>query len=178
MEKSFDLLQNCQSNDQTNNELEGQIHATIKNVTEDILAYRLNKAIARIRELFNNISDEISKELGDINTSCFGIKTVIHLLNPFIPHITEELWQKIGNDIPLYKTNWPCFDETKLTVTSYTMAIQVQGKLRATYDFSVEANEEEIKQIVIKIPAIEKHIDGAKIKKIIIVPQKIVNIVV
>ncbi len=178
MEKSFDLLQNCQSNYQTNNELEGQIHATIKNVTEDILAYRLNKAIARIRELFNNISDEISKELGDINTSCFGIKTVIQLLNPFIPHITEELWQKIGNDIPLYKTNWPCFDETKLKVTSYTMAIQVQGKLRATYDFSVEANEEEIKQIVIKIPAIEKHIDGAKIKKIIIVPQKIVNILV
>jgi leucyl-tRNA synthetase len=178
MEKSFDLLQNCQSNDQTNKELESQIHATIKNVTEDILAYRLNKAIARIRELFNNISDEISKELGDVNTSCFGIKTVIHLLNPFIPHITEELWQKIGNDIPLYKTNWPCFDETKLKVTSYTMAIQVQGKLRATYDFSVEANEEEIKQIVIKIPAIEKHIHGAKIKKIIIVPQKIVNIVV
>ena len=177
-EKAFELLQKLPSKNKNNNELENQIHAAIKNVTEDIIAYRLNKAIARIRELFNNILDEISKELGDIKTSYFGIKTVIQLLNPFIPHITEELWQKIGNDTPLYKTNWPSFDETKLQVTNYTIAVQIKGKLRATHDFSVDATEEEIKKIVTQIPAIQKHIEGMEIKKIIIVPQKIVNIVV
>jgi leucyl-tRNA synthetase len=177
-EKAFELLQKLPSNNKTNNELENQIHAAIKNVTEDIIAYRLNKAIARIRELFNNISDEISKESSDIKTSYLGIKTVIQLLNPFIPHITEELWQKIGNDTPLYKTNWPNFDETKLKVTNYTIAVQIKGKLRATHDFSVDATEEEIKKIVTQLPAIQKHIEGMEIKKIIIVPQKIVNIVV
>ena len=177
-EKAFDLLQKHPSNNKNNNELDSQIHATIKNVTEDINAYRLNKAIARIRELFNNISDAISKESGDIKTSYFGIKTVIQLLNPFIPHITEELWQKIGNDTPLYKTSWPNFDETKLQISNYTMAVQIKGKLRATYDFSVDATEEEIKKVAIHLPTIQKHIEGMEIKKIIIVPQKIVNIVV
>ncbi|MFK7968562.1 MAG: leucine--tRNA ligase [Rickettsiaceae bacterium] len=176
--KFFDLLQKHSSNNKINNELDSQIHATIKNVTEDILAYRLNKAIARIRELFNNISDEISKELNDVPTISFGIKTIIQLLNPFIPHITEELWQNIGNDTPLYETNWPSFDEAKLQVSNYTMAVQIKGKLRATQDFSIDATEEEIKKIVTQLPAIQKYIDGIEIKKIIIVPQKIVNIVV
>ena len=94
-DKIFNLLKKDKSNSKNNNELNSQVHATIKNVTEDILAYRLNKAIARIRELFNHISDEISKESGDLTNSYFGIKTVIQLLNPFIPHITEELWHTL-----------------------------------------------------------------------------------
>ena len=177
-DRIFNLLKKGESNSKNNNELNSQVHATIKNVTEDILAYRLNKAIARIRELFNYVSDEVSKESGDLTNSYFGIKTVIQLLNPFIPHITEELWQKIGNDVPLYKTSWPSFDESKLQVSTYTMAIQINGKLRATYDFSVNASQEEIKKIVINLPAIQKYINDAEIKKFIIVPQKIVNIVV
>ena len=78
------LLKKDKSNSKNNNELNSQVHATIKNVTEDILSYRLNKAIARIRELFNYVSDEVSKESGDLTNSYFGIKTVIQLLNPFI----------------------------------------------------------------------------------------------
>ena len=161
-----------------NSTLDSEIHACIKNVGEDILDYRLNKAIARIRELFNHISDELLKESPDINTACFGMKTVIQLLNPFIPHVTEELWQKIGTSEPLYKSAWPSFDESKLQTTKYTMAVQIKGKLRATHEFTVDTSEEEIKQVAINLPAIVKHLEGAEIKKIIIVPQKIVNIVV
>ncbi len=177
-QKQLSLEAEYQNKSTSNKVLESQIHATIKNVTEDIIAYRLNKAIARIRELFNHITDEISKESGDLKTSYFGIQIVTQLLNPFIPHITEELWQKIGNSIPLYKNNWPSFDEVKLEVSTYTMALQVGGKLRAKYDFLACATEEEIKKIAINLPIIQKHIEGMEIKKIIIVPQKIVNIVV
>jgi leucyl-tRNA synthetase len=177
-DRIFNSLKKGESNSKNNNELNSQVHATIKNVTEDILAYRLNKAIARIRELFNYVSDEMSKESGDLTNSYFGIKTVIQLLNPFIPHITEELWQKIGNNIPLYKTSWPSFDESKLQVNSYTVAIQINGRLRATHDFSVDTSQEDIKKIIINLPVIQKYINGAEIKKFIIVPQKIVNIVV
>ena len=91
---------------------------------------------------------------------------------------TEELWQKMGNNTPLYQANWPKFDESKLEADSYTMAIQVKGKLRATHDFAISASEDEIKKIAIELPAITKHIDGAEIRKIIVVPKKIVNIVI
>ena len=103
---------------------------------------------------------------------------MVQLLNPFIPHITEELWQKMGNDTPLYKAHWPKFDESKLEADSYTMAIQVKGKLRATHDFAISASDDEIKKIAIELPAVAKHIDGVEIRKIIVVPKKIVNIVV
>ena len=75
---------------------------------------------------------------------------------------------KIGNDIPLYKTSWPSFDESKLQVNSYTMAIQINGKLRATYDFSVNANQEEIKKIIINLPAIQKYINDRKSKNLLL----------
>lgn len=177
---SFNLLKkhSLHLNDH-NYRLESEVHDVIKNVTEDILDCRLNKAIARIRELFNNISNEIAKDSGDIKTSSFGIKTIIQLLNPFIPHVTEELWQRVvNNDVPLYKTKWPTFDELKLQVTSYTIAIQVKGKLKTTHDFLINTTEEEIKKVVTKLPAIKKYIEGMEIKKIIIISQKIVNIVV
>ena len=162
-----------------NGKLDSQIHSTIKAVSEDIVAYRLNKAIARIRELFNNVTDEISRGVFDTETVRFGIKSVIHLLNPFIPHVTEELWQRfIDKKLPLYKTSWPTFDEQKLQTNTYVIAVQVQGKLRATHEFSSDASQEEIKQTVVNLPSIQKYIEGTEIKKIIIIPQKIVNIVI
>ena len=162
-----------------NKKLDSQIHSTIKAVSEDIVAYRLNKAIARIRELFNSITDEIAKKIFDVRTIQFGIRSVIHLLNPFIPHITEELWQRfIDQEQPLHKTSWPVFDELKLQANNYNIAVQVQGKLRATHEFSVDATEEEIKQTVLNLPAVQKYIEDVTIKKIIIIPQKIINIVI
>ncbi len=151
-------------------------HSTIKHVTDDIENFRLNKAIARIRELFNALSDQIN---GDYDKASIdeAISIILLLLNPFIPHITEELWQKLGNEIPIFKLNWPKYDESKLRVDSYMMAIQVNGKLRATYEFASNSSEDEIKKTVIAIPAIIKQIEEKPIKKIIIVPHKIVNIV-
>ena len=103
---------------------------------------------------------------------------MVQLLNPFIPHITEELWEKMGNTTPLYKTPWPEFDEFKLVSGSYTMAIQVNGKLRATHDFTDDLGEEDIKRSAVELPSITKHLNGAGIRKIIVVPKKIVNIVI
>jgi leucyl-tRNA synthetase len=155
-----------------NTELDKEIHSTIKHVTEDIMAYRLNKAIARIRELFNHLSEELAKDACDTKTAYFGMQKVLQLLNPFIPHITEELWEKIGNKEPLYKTPWPSFDESKLTVTKYTMAVQVNGKLRSTHEFAIDSSQEEIKEVALNIPVVQKYLDGMVIKKIIIIPQK------
>jgi leucyl-tRNA synthetase len=162
----------------TNNTLQTQIHTTIKNVSDDIMHYHLNKAIARIRELFNAVSDEISVANPDANSVREAVAVIIQLLNPFIPHITEELWQRLGNITPLYKTSWPCADESKLKTDNFMMAIQVNGKLRATHSFSTSVEEDEIKTIVLGLPSVSKYLEGAEIKKIIIVPRKIVNIVI
>ncbi len=162
----------------TNKKLQTKIHSTIKDVSEDVMHYRLNKAIARIRELYNAVSEEFSKDKVDIESVQESASIMIQLLNPFIPHITEELWEKMGNKNPLYKMDWPKFDESKLVSDSYTMAIQVKGKLRATHDFAVDLSDDDIKKIAVELPSVSKHIDGAEIRKIIVVPKKIVNIVI
>ena len=161
-----------------NSRLQAQIHATIKNVSEDIMHYHLNKAIARIRELFNLVNEELVLANSDTNSIIEGTKAIVQLLNPFIPHITEELWQQLGNTVPLYKTNWPQPDETKLTTNSFMIAIQVNGKLRATHEFLTSDSDEQIKKVAQSLPNVIKHIEKAEVKKIIIVPRKIVNIVI
>jgi leucyl-tRNA synthetase len=171
-------IQKLGDDNPVNYQLQNQIHDTIKNVTEDIKSYGLNRAIARIRELFNLINDELIKMHPDNKSIREGVEIIIRLLNPFIPHITEELWNKLGNNISLIETEWPSYDDSKLITSSYTMAIQVSGRLRATYDFNINVGEDEIKSIVTEIPAVKKHMQGMAVKKIIIVPKKIVNIVI
>lgn len=161
-----------------NKKLNSFIHATIKAVTEDIQAFRLNKAIARIRELFNAISDDLGNAACDIDNVKFGIETVIRLLNPFLPHITEELWHNIGNKEPLYAINWPVHDESKLVSDTITITIQVNGKVRANHQFAAGTSEEEITKIACSLPTVETQIAGKEVKKVIHVPNKIVNIVV
>ncbi len=161
-----------------NKELNRLIHSTIKHVGEDIKYFRLNKAIARMRELFNGLEDELKKEeFADTRTFERGFTILTQLLNPFIPHTTEETWRTLGNQTPLYKGTFPDFDESLLTPAAYIMAIQVNGKLRDTYEFTIFADEEEIKKTVTSLPKIQKFLEGKEPKKIIYVPKKIVNII-
>jgi len=169
------------------NKLTKLTHYTIKHVTEELKDFKLNKAIARMRELSNDLSDAISKgregNVNIVNSSIDysvkeGFSVLIMLLNPFIPHITEEIWQKLGSKERLYQTSWPSFDESLLELESYTMAIQVNGKLRATQEFANVTSNIEIQNMVMQLPEIQKHLSGKEPKKIIIIPSKIVNIVV
>ena len=178
LEAFVEKLPELQESGTTNKKLQTKIHSTIKYVSEDIMHYRLNKAIARIRELYNAVSEELSNDKVDVESIKESASIMIQLLNPFIPHVTEELWERMGNTDPLYKTDWPKFDESKLVSDSYTMAIQVKGKLRATYDFDTDLSDDDIKKIAVELPSVSKHIDGAEIRKIIVVPKKIVNIVI
>jgi len=154
-------------------------HYTIKHVTEEVRTFKLNKAIARLRELFNACTDEISKESeADIYSVKEAFSVLLILLNPFIPHITEEIWQKFGKKERLYQTPWPIFNEDFLEFEFYTMAIQVNGKLKSTHEFANCTGDAEIEDIVMKLPEVQKYLVHNNPKKIIIVPKKIVNIVI
>lgn len=166
------------SKSQKNLKLRSFIHHTIKYATEDIEGFRLNKAIARIRELFNAVSLELSVDNLDIKAVQEGFMIIVKLLNPFIPHITEEIWEKLKGSTRLYETAWPDYIESLLAKETYTLAIQVNGKLRSTYDFPTATSDEEMKTIAVNLPAVARHIEGKEIKKIVIVPNKIISIVV
>ncbi|UCM92121.1 leucine--tRNA ligase [Candidatus Tisiphia endosymbiont of Melanophora roralis] len=179
LENMAEILINSEITETPRNKLTKLTHHTIKHVTNEIREFKLNKAIARMRELFNALSDEISKgKEGDIDSIKEGFSILIILLNPFIPHITEEIWQKLGKKQRLYQTPWPSFNESFLELESYTVAIQVNGRLRATHEFAVVASNIEIQNTVMQLPEVQKYLSGKEPKRIIIIPSKIVNIVV
>lgn len=173
---SISEYQNIEASSSLDKELDTMIHSTIKSVGEDIEHHRLNKAIARIRELFNAAHAKLQNGCSQMVGEALGV--VLQLLNPFIPHCTEEMWQMMGHKKPLYATSWPSFDPSKLVKDSYKMAIQINGKLRATHEFNNDDDQEKIKQVVLGLPAIEKHMQGKEVRKCIIVPKKIVNLVI
>ncbi|XVN42600.1 MAG: leucine--tRNA ligase [Candidatus Rickettsia vulgarisii] len=172
------LINNSNSTNSQATKLVRFTHHTIKHVTEELKFFKLNKAIAKMRELFNALSDELAQQTPDFHAARDSFYVLVQLLNPFIPHITEEIWEKLGNQERLYKKSWPSFDENLLVEDSYTIAVQVNGKLRATHEFPISSTDEEIKNIVTGLESIQKYLDNKEPKKIIIVPKKIINIVV
>ena len=158
------------------NDLLSATHIAIKDTTQAIEQLQYNKAVAIIRTLSNQI--EQSK---DIATQKFSFEILLRLLNPLAPHISEELWQLLGHKIALCFTLWPTLDNTydeNLTVShTVTIAIQIKGKLRATIDVEKDIDRDELEQLALAEPQIQKYIAGTNIKKIVTIPNKIVNIV-
>lgn len=154
------------------------VNDTVKNVTHDLENYRLNKAIARIRELFNALSKHASEKM-DVACSQLieSFKILLQLLHPFIPHITEEIWEQMGYKTQIIHHKWPIYEEWSYQHKSHKFAIQVNGKLRSTIELDVSMSDDDIKDVVIQLPEIQKYIKGAVIKNIIIIPGKVINIV-
>jgi leucyl-tRNA synthetase len=154
-------------------DLESKTHLTIKNVSADIKDHHFNKAIARIRELFNDLSSKAESE-----TMRFAFETVVRLINPFIPHVTEEIWEKLGKTNILAENSWPSFEEEKTKASTVKIAIQINGKLRGTIDVPSGAENKYIEQLAINSSDASKYLRDANIVKVIVVPNKIINFVV
>lgn len=149
------------------------MNKTIHAVTEDLSKFHFNKAIARVREFTNHVEDaKLSKS--DLRTC---LNAILKLMNPIIPHSTEELWAAMNNDSLLYLTAWPVADEADLSDDSVTIAVQVNGKMRATFEIGIDSNEDAVFAEAIKIQAVHSQIDGKEIKKKIYVNNKILNII-
>lgn len=156
---------------ESSKEIESALHKTIKKVGEDIEGMRFNTCISSLMILLNDLEkqQEIPREV---------YLQLLILLSPFAPHITEELWSILGNKKSIHTEVWPTFDLKKIAETSVTLAVQVNGKVRAELPIGPEATEDEVKQLALTHESITKWIEGKEVKKVIYVKGKLINIVV
>lgn len=158
--------------DEDNKNLEKIYHETVKNVTKDYEKLSFNTGISFLMVFVNAVYK-------DKNFPRKYAEGFIKLLNPIAPHITEELWNKVlGHDNTIAYEPWPTYDESKLVQTEFNIAVQVNGKLRGTITVDVNDSEEVIKQKALLNENVKKHVEGKEIVKIIVIKNKIVNIVV
>ena len=152
-------------------EIESEIHRTIKKVTEDIEGLKMNTAIAALMSLLNTIQGT-----GKITREEF--KTFIILLNPFAPHITEELWVNNGFEGMLNEAKWPTYDEAKCVDSTVEIVVQINGKIKARLNVAADISSDEALALAKENDTIKNEISGKNIIKELYVPKKLVNIVV
>ena len=154
--------------DRYSTEMETKMHQTIKKVSQDFESLKYNTAIAAMMALINDFYKE-----GKITKGEF--KTLITLLNPVAPHITEEIWNALGFEGRVYQTTWPEYDEAKTVESTVEIAVQINGKTKTT----IAIAKEEEKDVVISAAkeALGDKLSGTIVKEIY-VPGRIVNIVI
>jgi leucyl-tRNA synthetase len=152
-------------------------HRAVAAVTDHIEKFRFNSAVARIREL-TNLLEEMSDGPGAGVVMREGLEVAVRLIGPMMPHLAEELWQALGHDRLLAQESWPEADPVLILEDSVTIAVQVNGKLRATIELPRDSAEAEAEAAALAQPPVQRAIDGKTPRKIIVVPNRIVNVVV
>ncbi|RKZ45386.1 MAG: leucine--tRNA ligase [Gammaproteobacteria bacterium] len=158
--------------------LRRQVHETIKKVSDDIgRRYTFNTAIAAMMELLNALSRiEDSPQSRAVVQE--GLETVVLMLSPIVPHITQTLWKALGHSGSIMESAWPQVDKSALTRDEIEMVVQVNGKLRGHITISAAADKQTIEKTALNEPKVQRFITGKTIKKVIVVPKKLVNVVV
>ena len=159
-------------------ELRRLIHKTIKAVTENIERWRYNSAVANIRELSNHLNDFEPENSNDAKVKLFGYEVLLRLIEPMTPHIAEEIWQSLGKTDTLGARPWPQFDKSLVIDATISIAIQINGKLRGSIQIQRDATEDEVKALARDLPNIKKAIEEKEVRKVIVVPNKIINFVI
>ncbi|KLN60858.1 leucyl-tRNA synthetase [Kiloniella spongiae] len=159
-------------------ELRRTVHKSISSISENIESFRFNAAVAKIYELTNSIGQFKATKDGDFWVLREAFEILVRLVSPMMPHISEELWNQLGHNDLIVNVSWPVSDENLTVDETVKLPVQVNGKLRATISLSLEATEDEIKQTALSETGVQRAIDGKDIRKIIIVKNRIVNIVV
>ena len=154
-------------------------HLTIKKVTRDIEDEKFNTAVAAMMEMVNNLYK--LKETYGVQASetwRFTLESLLQILAPFAPHITEELWHELGHGDTIHVDHWPKWDDKHLTSDTMTIIVQVNGKLRAKLELPADADKDAIEQAALADENVIKFTSNKPPKKVIYVPKKLVNIVI
>ena len=147
------------------------LHTAIKKITEDMQSFSLNTSVSAFMICVNDLSKE---KCGKRSI----LEKLVVLMAPFTPHISEELWQALGHQASVHDAEFPEFDESLLVQNSYSYPVSVNGKMKFLLELPMNASKEDIEKQVLATPQCQKILDGKQLKKIIVVPQKIVNLVI
>ncbi|WP_028796105.1 leucine--tRNA ligase [Thalassobaculum salexigens] len=152
-------------------------HKTILAVADSIERFRFNSAVAQVRELSNQIFSLAGTGAGEAWVLRFGFETLVRLMAPMTPHLCEELWRQLGHDSMLATADWPEADASLAENDTVTIAIQVNGKLRATIEMAKDSSKDAMIEQALEQPNVMKLLEGKSPRKVIAVPNKIVNVV-
>ncbi|PIR73071.1 MAG: leucine--tRNA ligase, partial [Candidatus Nealsonbacteria bacterium CG10_big_fil_rev_8_21_14_0_10_36_23] len=154
-----------------NQKLERLIHKTIKKIDEDLENTKFNTAVSALMILVN----EMEKEQAIPITY---YQSLLILLSPFAPHITEELWHQLGHEDSIHNQVWPKYDSKLVKEETITLIVQINGKVRDKIEVEADISEEKAKKLTLEREKVKKWIEGKETKKIVFVPGKLINIVV
>jgi leucyl-tRNA synthetase len=148
------------------------LNKTIKKVTEDLERFHFNTAIAALMEFYNFLSGEKQAP------TAASMNALVCMLSPFVPHLAEELWSRLGHKGSILQEPWPDYDESALQAESVTIVVQVNGKLRGKLSLSPDAAEAEVRKAAEADERIHANLQGKQVVKVIFVPGKLLNLVV
>jgi len=171
LDRVWGLQDMLTDSDALSDDLTGAFHRTLKKVTEDIEAMKFNTAIAAMMTLLNQIYDKGSLTRGEW-------KLFLSMLNPFAPHITEEMWADAGFEGMLVTAPWPDYDEAKCVEQTIEIVVQINGKIKSRLDIPHDASQETVLSLAKADDKVAELLDGMQIVKELYVPGKLVNIVV
>ena len=166
-----------------NNNLVREVHMTIKKISQDIAnEFQFNTVISKYREFANVIYDYMNgkKEYSDEDKNVFSFAVLIflRLLAPVLPHMTEEIYEGLGGTDSVHKLEWPKYDENLAKSSSITLVAQINGKIKDRIEVDAETSKEDLEKIALNSPRIKELLEGKNVVKVIVVPNKLVNIVV
>lgn len=171
LDKVYRMFESVTTENQYTKKIESVIHKTIKGVSEDIENMKFNTAIAKLMTLSNEMSslEKVSKK---------DYETLLTLMNPIAPHLAEEMWERLGHTQGLVFEPWPDYDPQMLISDEVEIVLNINGKVRDKMTVPFDSSKEFLEKEALKSERIQQYIGNSEIKKIIVVPNKIVNIVI
>ncbi len=164
-------------NGMADEELERLTHQTVERVTRDLENFKFNTAIAGLMELMNGLSRAIEEKSASRVVCEASFDTLLQLLHPMAPHLTEELWEERGHPESLLDVDWPDFDPDKLATETVELVVQVDGKLRDRVAVPADTDEARVRDLVLASDRVARHVEGREIARMIFVPGRLVNFV-
>jgi leucyl-tRNA synthetase len=163
-------------------DLNYRLNYTIKEVTAGVEDFYFNTSIARMMELFNDIT-EYMKDEKRFNPDFYNevVEKFVIMLHPFIPHITEEMWEIMGNKPSIFNVSWPDYDESALVKNTQIITVQVNGKVRSNITAPIDISDEKVKELVFNDEKTKQFTEGKQLVKTILINSKtgkMVNLVV
>ena len=155
----------------------GATHRTIASISEDIERFRFNRCVAALYTLSNSITDAKGDSSAQDWARRFALETLVQLMAPIAPHITEEIWENLGHTQMIAEMAWPEADPKWLVEETISIGVQVNGKLRGTIDIAPDSDKSVAEELALALPGVQKILDGQAPKKVIVVPNRIVNVV-